>query len=75
MKVHSCDQCGRVIKDTDIRVSIDGFSVIHNINNPKMPKGFSLQKPEDFCSFQCLANWALDTQKLLDQYKEIAKKI
>ena len=39
-----------------------------------MPKGFSIGKPEDFCSFDCLSEWAQEQQKLLDEYMEISEK-
>ena len=73
-KAHCCDQCGKLIKDSDIRITLDGFSVLQNEENNDMPKGFSIGEPEDFCSFTCLSEWALDQQKLLDEYIEIAEK-
>lgn len=72
---HCCDVCGKLIKDSDIRITLNGFSVIQNRENNDMPKGFSIGKPEDLCSFDCLSEWALETQKMLDEYKEIAKSI
>ena len=73
-KAHCCDQCGRLIKDSDVRITLDGFSVLQNRDNKKMPKGFSIGKPEDFCSFDCLSEWAREQQKLLDEYMEISEK-
>ena len=73
-KAHCCDKCGKLIKDSDIRITIDGFSVLQNRDNKKMPKGFSIGKPEDFCSFDCLSEWAQEQQKLLDEYMEISEK-
>lgn len=73
-KAHCCDQCGKLIKDSDIRITLDGFSVFQNRGNERMPKGFSVSRPEDFCSFSCLSEWALEQQKLLDEYIEISEK-
>ena len=73
-KAHCCDQCGNLIKDSDIRITIDGFSVLQNRENNDMPKGFSIKQPEDFCSFTCLSEWAQEQQKLLAEYIEIAEK-
>lgn len=73
-KAHCCDQCGKLIKDSDIRITLDGFSVFQNRGNKRMPKGFSVSRPEDFCSFSCLSEWALEQQKLLDEYIEISEK-
>lgn len=47
---------------------------MQNRESENMPKGFSIGKPEDFCSFTCLSEWALAQQKLLDEYIEIAEK-
>lgn len=74
MKTHCCDQCGKLIKDKDIRITINGFSVLQNQESNRFPKGFQVEKPEDFCSFQCLANWALEAQQMLDEYIKIASK-
>lgn len=73
-KSHCCDQCGKLIKDSDIRITLDGFFVFQNRGNERMPKGFSVSRPEDFCSFSCLSEWALEQQKLLDEYIEISEK-
>lgn len=74
-KAHCCDQCGKLIKESDIRINLDGFSVLQNRENNEMPKGFSIEHPEDFCSFTCLSEWALEQQKLLDTYYiEIVEK-
>ena len=73
-KAHCCDQCGKLIKDRDIRIILGGFSVLQNRENNDMPKGFSIGDPEDFCSFTCLSEWALEQQKLLDEYIEIAAR-
>ena len=40
-----------------------------------MPKGYSVGIPEEFCSFTCLANWADKQQKMLNDYKQLCKKI
>lgn len=61
-------------KDSNIRITLDGFSIIQNIENEKMPKGFTIQHPEDFCSFSCLSEWALEQQVFLDEYKGITQK-
>ena len=73
-KAHCCDQCGKLIRDSDIRITLDGFSVLQNRENESMPKGFSIGKLEDFCSCACLSDWALEQQKMLDEYLEIAEK-
>ena len=70
-KVHCCDQCGQLIKDSDIRITIDGFAVLQNRENNDMPKGFAVKQPEDFCSFDCLAEWALEQKRVLEKYREI----
>ena len=74
MKAHCCDQCGKFIKDSDIRIVLDGFAVLQNRENEYMPKGFSVSKPEDFCSFTCLSEWATEQQKMLNDYLKIARK-
>lgn len=73
-KAHCCDQCGKLIKDSDIRITLAGFSILQNMESSDMPKGFSIGDPEDFCSFTCLSGWALEQQKLLDEYSGIAEK-
>ena len=73
-KAYCCDQCGKLIKDRDIRITLEGFSVFQNRKNNDMPKGFLTGNPKDFCSFTCLFEWALEQQKLLDKYMEIAEK-
>lgn len=73
-KSYCCDQCRKLIKDSDIRIILDGFSVLQNRENGNMPKGFSIGKSEDFCSFRCLSEWALEQQKMLDEYLEIVEK-
>lgn len=73
-KAHCCDQCGKLIKDSDIRITLDGFSVLQNRESENIPKGFRIWQSEDFCSFTCLSKWALEQQKLLDEYIEIAEK-
>ena len=73
-KAYCCDQCGELIKDDDIRITIDGFSVLQNRENENMPKGFSVVNPKDFCSFVCLSEWIMEQQRLLDKYIEISEK-
>lgn len=73
-KAHQCDQCGRLIQDKDIRITLDGYAVLQNRENGAMPKGFTIIQPEDFCSFQCLADWGLEQQKMLDEYLALSKK-
>lgn len=73
-KAHCCDVCKKLIKDSDIRITLNGFTVFQNIESNKMPKGFTIVKPEDFCSFDCLSKWALQHQKILDEYQNIIKK-
>ena len=41
-KAHCCDQCGKLIKKSDICINLDGFSVLQNRENNEMPKGFSI---------------------------------
>jgi hypothetical protein len=69
-----CDNCKAQIGNNDIRISLKGFTVRHNENKAEMPKGFSVETPEDFCSFTCLANWADEQQVILDDYKKICAK-
>ena len=45
-KAHCCDQCGKLIKDSDIRITLDGFFVLQNRESENMPKGFSIGKPD-----------------------------
>lgn len=73
-RVHCCDWCRMIILDSDIRITIDGFSVIQNMENNDMPKGFCVKNLKDFCSFTCLSNWALKQQELLAEYIDISKK-
>lgn len=74
MQVHCCDSCGKLIKDENIRIVLNGFSVLQNEKNCEMPKGFSIKKPEEFCSFNCLSVWAEKNQKMLDDYMRILEK-
>jgi len=75
MKAHTCDYCGKLIKDSDIRVILCGYEVLQNRHNENMPKGFAVKfpfdKPDDFCSFTCLSEWLKNMQPLLDEYNKI----
>ena len=72
-KAHCCDNCGKLLKDSDIRITIDGFSVVQNMETIKMPKGFSIKHPQDLCSFHCVIDWARQNQILLDDYKRMVE--
>lgn len=66
--------CKKLIKDSDIRITLNGYTVYQNAESNKIPKGFTVVKPEDFCSFDCLSTWALQNKKILDEYKNVTKK-
>lgn len=70
-KAHCCDNCGKLIMDSNVRVVLTGYDVIHNEDKSNCPKGFMIRKPEDFCSFICLSEWAKKEQQLLDDYHTI----
>jgi hypothetical protein len=73
-KAYMCDGCKKLITENDIRIVLHGYSVHHNIANEDMPKGYGIGIPEEFCSFKCLANWADEQQKLLDDYEALCLK-
>lgn len=73
-KAYMCDQCKKLITEDDIRISLNGYIVHHNDRNKEMPKGYEIRKPEEFCSFSCLSEWAIEQQKLLDDYLNLAEK-
>lgn len=71
----SCDNCGNLIRGNDIRIELKGYSVYENQELTKMPKGYEIGWTEQFCSFNCLSEWAKGQQKLLDDYIRISEKI
>ena len=73
-KAHACDTCGKLITDSDIRITLDGYKVIQNEEQKQIPMGYGIGMPGDFCSFTCLSEWATKQQGILDEYKELAKK-
>lgn len=70
-KAFSCDNCGKLITDKDIRIVLNGYEIMQNRENGEMPKGYDIGKPEEFCSFNCLSEWALNEQKMLDDYLKL----
>lgn len=72
--VCQCDNCKKIIDADDIKIKLIGYEVSQNRRKRKQPMGFGLMKPEDFCSFKCLAEWAMNEQKLLDDYIELGQK-
>jgi hypothetical protein len=74
-KAITCDQCGKLIADNDIRIVIHGYTVIHNAAKPDTKhKGYGIGYPQDFCSMTCLAQWAEGQQELLDDYLALVKR-
>lgn len=69
-----CDNCKKIIGDDDIKIKLLGFEVSQNRKKRKLPAGYGIQHPEDFCSFECMAEWALNQQILLNDYKKLAEK-
>mgnify|MGYP003302310371 CR=1 FL=1 len=55
-----CDNCKKVIED--IRITIKGYKV-----ETKEKLGYEVNRIEDFCSFNCLSEYAIEEQKLLDE--------
>lgn len=72
--VCQCDNCKKIIEENDIKINLIGYNVTQNLKSSKMPKGYEIKIPQDFCSFNCLSEWALKEQETLDEYKELAKK-
>lgn len=72
-KAYMCDLCKKLISESDVRIRLFGYTVNHNENKARMPKGYSVSLPEEFCSFRCLANWADEQQKILDDYEQLCK--
>ena len=72
MKVHICDQCKKMIAENDIKIILTGYEVIHNQTEQRLPKGYKIARPEEFCSFDCLAKWSIRQQELLNDYLNIA---
>ena len=73
-KAYMCDRCKKLIKEGDIRITLNGYTVHHNEGNAEMPKGYGFGIPEEFCSFTCLVDWATDQQWFLEEYLELAEK-
>lgn len=72
--VCQCNNCKKIIGKDDIKINLIGYKVSHNAFSTQMPKGYAIGIPEDFCSFGCLAEWATEKQKMLDEYIELANK-
>ena len=56
-----CDNCKKVIED--IHIIMKGYKV-----ETKEKLGYELSKTEDFCSFNCLSEFAIKEQKLVDEF-------
>jgi hypothetical protein len=72
-KAYSCDNCGRLIAGSDIRIVLAGYQVLQNEEKP-ITKGYGIGKPEEFCSLKCLSAWALNEQEMLDDYLALTKQ-
>ena len=70
-KAHMCDQCKKLITEDGVRISLSGYVVM---DARKKRRGYSIRQPQDFCSFTCLAAWANEEQKMLDDYLILAEK-
>lgn len=70
-KAYMCDHCKKLITEDDIRISLSGYCVHQNEKSDKMPRGYGVGIPQEFCSFSCLAAWAQDQQGMLDDYKKM----
>ena len=62
-KAYMCDQCKALITEDSIRISLAGYEVV---GAREKRKGYLIRQPQDFCSFTCLAEWASEEQKSLD---------
>ena len=73
--VCQCDNCKKIIGEDEIKINLIGYEVSQNRRKRKMPMGYSVGIPQDFCSFDCLAEWAMNEQKMLDGYIVLANKM
>lgn len=55
-----CDNCKKVIED--VHITIKGYKV-----ETKEKLGYEIGRIEDFCSFNCLGEFAFKEQKLVDE--------
>lgn len=62
-----CDNCKKVIED--IRIKIEGYKV-----ETKEKLGYELKHIEDFCSFNCLSEYAKKQQELLDEALKVIER-
>lgn len=72
--VCQCDNCKKLIGEDDIKIKLIGYEVLQNRKKRKQPLGYGVYVPADFCSFTCLSQWAIEQQKMLDDYIELGKK-
>lgn len=72
--VCQCDNCKKIIGDDDIKIKLNGYEVSQNRRKRMYPMGYGIGKPEEFCSFTCLAEWATKEQEVLNDFKELGKK-
>lgn len=70
-KAYMCDHCKKLITEDDIRITLSGYTVYQNESCGDMPQGYGIGFPEEFCSFTCLSEWAIQQQALLDDYKKL----
>lgn len=75
MKVHCCDMRGEIIKDEDIRIVLDGYCIKQGPDICIFPNMVSIGAKTDFCSFDCLARWALGQQKRLEENRTISDRL
>ena len=62
-----CDNCKKIIED--VHITIKGYKV-----ETKEKLGCELSKIEDFCSFNCLGEFAIKEQKLVDEAVQKVKE-
>lgn len=73
--VCQCDNCKKIIGEDEIKIKLTGYEVSQNRRKRKIPMGYSVGFPQDFCSFDCLAEWAMNEQKMLDDYIELVNNM
>lgn len=62
-----CDNCKKVIED--VSITIEGYKV-----KTKEKLGYELKQIEDFCSFNCLSEYAKKQQTILDEALKVIER-